>query len=361
MPALISVLIGMLTMILHQIDQVAIKGIATVVPAQSFTIEDEYLSMGRRFVDKTSQGIGVYKRHIAPSHITSSDIASTALDRLLNELLWEKTSIDVLIFITQTPDYIIPGTSFIIHQKFHLNRNTLVFDINMGCSGYIHGLWLLGNLLKNSGLKRGVLIVADTISKVISKEDRSLQLLFGDAASATALEYEKDATKMSFYLANDGVGYQSLMIPKGLFRKNTNFLHSEMLKRNSFDLYMDGVDITNFVLKDVPDSINEFLMHGKIQKETIDYWVLHQANKVILDMLAVKINIPIEKHLLSIEQFGNTSSASIPLTMSYKSRNITEKKLCTLMLAGFGVGLSWGIVHVQINSIILPDIIYSDG
>jgi 3-oxoacyl-[acyl-carrier-protein] synthase-3 len=346
------------------IANIEIAGISSAVPYESRELEDEYTSMNEEFVDRVSQATGVVKRHISPKHLCSSDLACAATSKLLEELNWDKKSLDCIVLITQTPDYLIPNTSSILHKRLGLDTKTVVFDVSMGCSGYVYGLWMVGNLLQSGGLKRGLVIVADTVSKLIAPTDHSYQLLFGDAACVTALEFNENATDMFFNLGSDGSGFDSLIIPKGLFRdyatntditpeKMTQFAHKPTDKLN-----MDGADIMNFALNEIPRVTDELLTYANKDKTSINYWIMHQANKIILTYLAKKIEIPLNKMLFSLEDFGNTSSASIPLTLSYRLNKVLSKEKSTLMLSAFGVGLSWGSALINCAPMVVPEIIY---
>ncbi|MBX9702531.1 MAG: ketoacyl-ACP synthase III [Silvanigrellaceae bacterium] len=351
-------------MVFQAIKNIKIRGICSAVPKEYRVLHDEYQEMGEEWVIKNSQETGVIKRHIAPSYMCASDLACQCIDVLLKKLNWEANSVDVLILITQTPDYLLPNTSSVIHSRLNFSQNTVVFDINLGCSGYVYGLWIAANLISSGSLKRGLIVVADTPSKVIQPSDFALRLLFGDAASVTAIEYHEKANEISFNLKSDGSGFDSLIVPQGLFRelKYNNDISQERLKCFSKDshkrLYMQGSEIMSFALTQVPKVINELLDSSRIDASAIDYWVMHQASKLLLKFLTKKINISDSKMIFSIEEFGNTSSVTIPLTISHKLSHILTQKKQKIMLVGFGVGLSWAAAIVDCDSITMPEILY---
>ena len=354
-------------MAIHQISNINMTGMCSAVPAGNRVITDEYSNMGKEFVDRVACTTGVLKRHLAPAHICASDLAYSALKTLIEELNWSRDSIDCVVLVTQTPDYLLPNTGSVLHQRLGLNKNTIVFDVNLGCSGYIYGLWLVANLLNRGMLKRGLIVVADTISKIVNDSDDSLKLLFGDAASATALEYSEDGGKIDFILGNDGSKFDSLIVPSGLFRslsKNDDIEVEKKLKfmkkKDKQYLTIDGPEMMNFILSEVPCALASLLESAKMDKSNVDYWVMHQANEVVLKNLAKKIGICLERMPFSLNEFGNTSSASIPLTISYKLREILRSKKLNLMLTGFGVGLSWGCSLIRCGNMVMPSIVYVD-
>jgi 3-oxoacyl-[acyl-carrier-protein] synthase-3 len=351
---------------LQTMEHVDIKGICSAVPSNHRCSVHEYTKMGESFVKKNSQAVGVMKRHIAPGSMCASDLACAAIEKLLDSLDWEKQTIDVLIFISQTPDYIIPNTSSVLHHRLKFSQHTIVFDMNLGCSGFIYGLWLISTLMRNGGLKRGLLITADTISKVINQENYELQLLFGDAASATALEHNGDDKRYLDYfsLGNDGCGLNSIMIPQGLFREIHFNDDIPAAIKTSFTgnlntLRIDGPELMSFVLAEIPKMTQALMQYAQVNISHIDYWVMHQANQLVISSLATKMQVSLDKMLLSLGEFGNTSSASIPLTICHHaSKEMFHNKL--VMLIGFGVGYSWGAALIALSHVELPPIIYLD-
>jgi 3-oxoacyl-[acyl-carrier-protein] synthase-3 len=351
-------------MALQSIHNVEVKGICSAVPAKNRVLHDEYAEMGEKFVQRIFQATGVLKRHIAPKAMCASDLACVAVEKLMEKLNWDINSINVVVLVTQTPDYILPNTSSVMHRRLGLESHTVVFDVNLGCSGYIYGLWVVSNLISNGGLKRALIVVADTPTKLLDTSDYALRLLFGDAASATAIEYNENASKISFNLKCDGSGFDSLIVPHGLFRdlKLNNDMSTDKLKKFSDcqlkKLYMQGSEIMNFALNEVPRVIQELVEHNGVDVGNIDYWVMHQASKIILSHIDKKLEIPEGRMLYSLDEFGNTSSVSIPMTISHKLRDILPKKRACFLLCGFGVGLSWGAAILHCGYMALPDIIY---
>lgn len=338
----------------HQVSNVVIKGISTCVPEQFESISSLELFRDNE-AEKFSKNTGINKRHFANTEICTSDLCFKAADELINKLKWDKQEIDVLIFVTQTPDYILPATSNILQNRLGLTKDCYCLDISLGCSGYIYGMSLISILLQNSAFKKGILLVGDTITKLTSNKDKSVYPLFGDAGTATALEFDlKKESKISFNLGGDGSGENAIKITHGgarnLFDESclvyniTDQNNPSNLKR-SVDLSLNGVDVFNFAIKTVPDTIKKLLEKIDMNLQDIDIYVLHQANLFMNETIRKKLKLDSEKFIYSIESFGNTNGASIPLTLcSNYSNNIV---LGNYIMCGFGVGLSWGALHYK--------------
>ena len=275
---------------------------------------------------------------------------------MLEELKWSRGEVNVLIFITQTPDYIIPNTSSLLQEKLGLSKNCLVFDINLGCSGYVYGLSVIGSLLQNIPNGKGLLLVGDVSTSIISQTDRSTIPLFSDAGSATALERTLEGV-MHFNLQTDGKEYDDIIVPDGGFRNKTSedsFVVKEFEKgvcRSNLDMKLEGVKIFNFALREVAPNINSLLQEKSLDKESVDFFVLHQANLLMLESVRKKLQVTVEKFPYSLYDFGNTSSATIPLTIVVKLSDRIRTEKIKWVLSGFGVGLSWGSVYLETENL----------
>lgn len=336
------------------IPGVNIAGIVCAVPKNGLDNESFTSSFSLDQINKIAQITGVLTRRIAPENLCTSDLCAKAAEKLLQDLKWESSSVDALIFISQTPDYFLPATSCTVQEKLGLSSNCAAFDINLGCSGYVYGLWLASSIIK-AGLKRVLLLVGDTISKVVSPEDRSTALLFGDAGSATAIEKNENNGENTFLLGTDGKGQNNLIIPAGGFRlrpsENTRqaILYEDGNSRNEEHLYMNGGEIFNFTIQRAIPLVRDLLEKSNYKSEQVDYFVFHQANKFILKHFVKKLKLPSEKVPINIELYGNTSSASIPLVIV---TNIAEDLLNSkkkVAMFGFGVGYSWGGALVDLG------------
>jgi 3-oxoacyl-[acyl-carrier-protein] synthase-3 len=246
-----------------------------------------------------------------------------------------------------------------------LPKTCAALDVNLGCSGYVYGLWLAGSMIASRTIRRALVTVGD-MSLFWSPLDRATTLLFGDAAAVTALEFSADAEPMWFTLGTDGRGYKNLIIPAGASRippDGQTGIRKEAENgniRSMEDVFMEGSEIFTFTLREVPGMIKSCLQKANWSVEDTDAFVLHQANQFMLNHLAKRMKIPPEKVPLSLGEYGNTSSASIPITISHCLRSRISGEAMNLVMAGFGVGLSWGAVALRCGPIIAPPVIEVD-
>lgn len=322
-----------------QISNVSIKGIVSTVPKNNCqNLEYSGLPLNER--TKLATTTGIFERRVASKNIHTSDLCQEAAKNLLDRINWSADSIDILIFITQTPDHIIPATSHILQHKLGLRKNILSFDVNEGCSGYIYGLALASKLLDGKDNKRCLLLVGDTVSKLIASNDHSNTFLFGDAGTATAVEFNSDLAFVSnVETYSDGSGKDAIIVKAGAVCSRD--FDSETYPPETSYLSLNGADVFLFAIKEAPHAIKHFIQKNKLDVSTIDGFCLHQANKMINTNIAKKIGVQENKFFTSLEKFGNTSSASIPLSICNTPYDgMTSRQL---ILCGFGVGLSWGV------------------
>lgn len=351
-------------MAFQKIKNVKITGITACVPdsivdnTKSKIIGD--VSEIQKFIDTT--GIGM--RHtVGDSKICTSDLCFQAAERLIQDLEWSKQDIDCLIFVTQTPDYILPATSCILQDRLGLSTDCFAIDISLGCSGWVYGLATISQLVGSGNFKKGLLLVGDTVTVTKSERDKSTFPLFGDAGTATALEFSESAPEMFFHTATDGSGYQSIIIEDGGFR---NFFTNESLEvnereegvfRNNLQSYLNGADVFIFGITKAPRSINTLIEKFNINREEVDYLIMHQANKLMNEKIRKKVNIDTKKVPYSLDEYGNTSSASIPLTIVSRLNEKVSSSTNKFIACGFGVGLSWASVYFEIDAIVCPKVI----
>lgn len=303
--------------------------------------------------EKIFQKTGINSRHIAGAQETALDLAERAAKKLLDTMVIEKTDIDFLILATQSPDYILPTSACILQERLGLKKHTGAFDINLGCSAYIYGL-AVSKALAASGIAKSVLLItSDTYSKYIHPFDRSTRTIFGDGASATLIG-DGGMEIGEFDLGSDGSGKELLMIPAGGMRipksENTKReCESEGNIRTQENLYMDGTGIFEFTIREVPESMNRLLKKEKLQKEEVDLFIFHQANKFMLDFLRKRMELDQEKFYLNFSDIGNTVSSSIPIALKRALEEGRIKKGHKVILSGFGVGLSWGTTSLTVT------------
>jgi 3-oxoacyl-[acyl-carrier-protein] synthase III len=342
---------------------VSIAGLSACVPNR---VEDNMsiTLLSPSEIEKLIKTTGIEKRHIADTPTCTSDLCFKAADRLINELGWKREEIDGLIFVTQTPDYILPATAPVLQKRLGLSTDCFSLDISLGCSGYVYGLSTLAGYMQSGMIKKGLLLVGDTSSKYCSPEDKSTYPLFGDTGSATALQYHEGHQGIRFQLGSDGGGDAAIMIKDGGYRNPFNSVSlqrnhvEEGISRNNLELVLDGMDVFSFGISKAPQSINELINRFEIDKETIDLFFFHQANLMMNERIRKKLHLAESKVPYSLKNFGNTSSASIPLTMVTESAGALRNGRQHIAGCGFGVGLSWGSFECVTTDLVIPDLIY---
>ena len=346
-------------MAIFSIPGIVVRGISAAVPAQSEDNEELDLIPPQERANFITQ-MGIRYRRIAPAGLTASDLCIRSAEPLLEKLNWSAADIDILIFISQTPDYLIPNTASVIHQRLRMSKKCIAMDINLGCSGYVYGLSVIGSLLRNIPGGKGLLLVGDCSTSVISRQDKSTWPLFSDAGSATAIEQSAEGL-WHFNLQSDGAGYRDIMINDGGQRNPFSFDslipqdYGPGISRNDLQMRLDGINIFNFALREVTPNILDLLKSINAPQPSIDHFVLHQGNKLMLECVRKKLNEPEAKFPYSLYHYGNTSSASIPVTIITELQTKLTDRNSTLLLSGFGVGLSWGSAYLSLDSpIILP-------
>lgn len=320
-----------------------IAGVSTCVPEQVFDNLNDAIGFEKTELKKVISLAGVARRHVSDGRICSSDLCYKAAEDLIGKLGWEKDSIDGLIFVTQTPDYYLPSTSCMLHKRLGLSDKCAAFDVGLGCSGYPYGLWMAAMMI-NSGHKRVLMLHGETPSVFTSPDDRATYLLFGDAGTATAVESDETAEPWCFTLQTDGEGYSDLIIPAGGFRDRFNS------DKREHHLYMNGSNLFNFTIQRVPPLIADTLSMVNKTAEQVDYFVFHQSNRFIMKHLMKKCGLAESQVPLVLEEFGNAGGPSVALAIT---QGVCEKPLdsaVSMMLLGYGVGLSWSAGLVQLDA-----------
>lgn len=295
--------------------------------------------------EKISQKTGIFKRHIAAQDEFAGDMAEKAGKKLLTENNLDASEIDFLLYCTQSPDYFLPTTACILQHKLGLPTSIGALDFNLGCSGYVYGLAIAKGLITAGIAKKVMLITSETYSKFINPRDKSNKTIFGDAATATLLSNVDGIFEVgNFSFGTDGAGAENLIVRYGALRhrhsKGFDIVDEagEYMK-NDESLYMNGSSIFSFTSSAVPILVNNVISQNELNKEDVDYFLFHQANKYMLDFIRKKIMIPEEKFIYYLAEVGNTVSNTIPIALK---ETCVDKKKGKILLAGFGVGYSWG-------------------
>lgn len=347
------------------IKNVAIRGISAGVPKEVADNKDLPFYTTPEEAEQVIEQIGIAHRHVSSSDITAVDLCYAATIKLLDELHWEKDSIDLIAFVTQQPDYLNHPNSFLIHEKLGLSDRVMCLDFFHGCPGWIVGLSSVASMIMTGNVRRAILLDGDTVSKFIGVLDRESKPLFGDAGTATALEYDENAAPMYFNIGTLSEDGRALIHLSGGTRcpYTMESLKAELDWRSGVSLdttdigKMDGMDVFSFAITKVPKAIKKLCANYSLDIATVDNLFLHQANKMIVENIAKRMAIPMEKTPMSLWEYGNTTSASIPLTMvSERSKELGAAKQKNL-LCGFGTGLAWGAAYVETENVICPPIV----
>jgi len=291
---------------------------------------------------------GIKNRHIADSNETALDLAEKVALKLFQKNKDLSDKIDFIVLCTQSPDYFLPTSACILQERLKLSTNCGAFDFNLGCSGFVYGLAIAKGLILSGCSSNTLLIMADTYSKFIHPFDKSTRTIFGDGAAAVWVgRSEGTESLLEFVFGTDGAGANNFIVPAGGMRcphtENTSLEITDLQgnKRSKNNMYMNGTEIANFMMKTVPELVEDSLNKNNLKKEEIDYFIFHQANKYILEKLREKIKIPEDKFHINMENIGNTVSSTIPIALASALEKNTIIKNYTVMLVGFGVGYSW--------------------
>lgn len=335
---------------------ITISHVATAVPDSILELNSFSGLYGESEVKKIISSTGISKVRVAPPHLTTADLCEAAFREIISKSDLDTRGIGALVFVSQTADHRLPQTSIILQDKLGLSRETACFDIPLGCSGYVYGLFQSAMLIA-SGIEKVALLAGDTSTRIINERDRSVSMVFGDAGTATIIESGK--SDMHISVRSDGSGRDKLIIPAGGCRMPSNTQTSKSREvepgvfRSDDDLYMDGMAIMNFAISEVPLMISETLKTLDWKQEDVGCFALHQANAFMLNYLRKKMKLSIEKVPISVDGFGNTGPASIPLMLCDKAAELSKKnQLEKVVMCGFGVGLSWGTASTDLSSTI---------
>ncbi len=342
---------------------IGISGLAAAVPRNIIDNYKYTTYFDTEAVKEVVDKIGIKERRFADEDTCASDLCFAAAEKLLTDMSIDRTEIDLLVFVSQTPDYKMPATSIILQHRLNLQKSAIAFDINMGCSGFIYGLSTVYSYMQQKGFRKALLLDGETRSKVYSPKDRNTAFLFGDAGVAALIEKDEKYGESFFSLNSDGSRGHLIMINAGGYRNPSSI---ETLKEKVIDehgnirseeqAYMNGPDVFNFLIREVPKDVKNTLAYAEADKDSIDYFVFHQANDYINNYLGKKLKLDKDKVPMSIEKFGNTSSVSIPLTIATQLQDKFDEKK-KVLLCGFGVGLSWATAILNLNQCHISDLV----
>lgn len=353
-------------MAIFSIPNIRISGLAAAVPQREVSnLDYRWISVKER--NQLVKTIGVEKRRIAEKGQTTSDLCFAAANKLLDDLKWDRNEVQALIFVSQSMDYIIPASSTILQDRLYLPKTCMALDIGLGCSGFLYGLSVIGSLMSQSGIKKALLLAGDLSNITSSYRDKSTYPLFGDAGTATALEFDETAVPITFNLQTDGSGHQAIMIHDGgvrnwVSKKSFTYRkYGDGIYRNKLQIALNGIEVFNFSLREVVPNIKATLEYAGKTLNDFDYLVFHQANRLINETIRKMLKVDKEKVPYSIHKFGNTSSASVPLTIVSELQEEIRIKKVRFLLSAFGIGLSWGTVLLETDRLVCPGVLEVGG
>jgi len=326
--------------------QAFIKAISYYLPERVVTNEELVNEFPEWSVDKVAQKVGVNSRHLAAPDETAGDMAEKAARLLFNEYCIDPKSIDFLLLCTQSPDYFLPSTACVLQNRLGIPTSAGAFDYNLGCSGCIYGMAVAKGLIAAGIAKNVLLMTAETYNKYLHPTDKSNRSIFGDGAAACLISTDGFAEIGEFSLGTDGSGANHLIVKTGASRQKaaTGRYVEDDEGHVWFDdyLYMNGGAIFNFTLDAVPAMMKDVLSKNKMEKEEVDYYLFHQANKFMLNTIRKVCVLPKDKFHVNLAETGNTVSSTVLIGLKESISDGTIKIGDRVMIAGFGVGLSWG-------------------
>ena len=341
---------------------VKFSGIAAAVPKEIKEVKDwPIFSPGE--AEKVIGLTHIERSRIAPKGLCCSDLCYEAADKLINELNWDRNEIEALIFVSLSRDYLLPATSCLLQHRLGLNNDCYAIDIPLGCSGYTYGLSVVSGLISNGSIKKALLLVGETTSTFHSPLDKTIWPLIGDAGTATALEFEEGNLGIKFQMGTDGSKGESIISPDGGARNpinNESLIMQENapgISRNRTHVIIDGLNVFAFSITQPPKSMKDLCDHFNLDLERIDYFVIHQANHYMDEKIGRKLKVEPNKIPYCLSEFGNTSCATIPMTLATTMNELIKNKELSLILCSFGAGLSWGSAYLKTNKICCPQLI----
>ncbi|MDD2798953.1 MAG: ketoacyl-ACP synthase III [Bacteroidales bacterium] len=344
-------------------SDVGISGIAAAVPKNTIKNYEYTEHFPEEDVKAVVDKIGIFERRFAEQGVCSSDLCFAAAEKLIVDMSINRDEIDLLVFVSQTPDYRMPATSIILQHRLGLSHNTIAFDLNLGCSGFIYGMSIVYSMMERSNLRKALLLDGETRSRIYSPKDRKTAFIFGDAGVAALIERNDHFGKSYFSMNSDGSKEDLIKMNAGGYRNPTTVetLQEKVVDeygniRSEEHGYMNGGDVFNFVIREIPADIKKIFAYAEKQTSEIDFFVFHQANDFINSYLAKKLKLEKEKVPATIAKFGNTSSVSIPLTIvSELQGRLNDNK--QLFLSGFGVGMTWASAIINTKDCYLSELV----
>lgn len=335
------------------IDNIRILAVSAWLPERKLELSSLSDEFGAGEVAGIIKTTGVERVRIAERNMTSSDMCIKSAEALLEQVQFDRSQIDGLVFVSQTTDWILPATSISIQDRLGLSKETVCVDIHYGCSGYIYGIFQAASWIACGACKNVLVLAGDTTSRIINTHDKSLRMVFGDCGTATIVS--KGEGIMGFQINSDGSGSDKLIVPAGGFRtpisEETSKLEwdADMNGRTQNDLFMDGMAIFNFAITKVHKQVNALIENMAWNKDEVGFYGIHQANEFMVNYVRKKLKIEAELAPVNVRDYGNTGPATLPLLLSDLCSGNHSYNLQRSILTGFGVGLSWGSIATNLS------------
>lgn len=353
-----------------QFNSIKVSGVASAVPTEIVKVSDFASQYGEDYVTKFSASTGIKQFRRTKPHQTASDLCFVAAEKIISEKEVQREEIGALVFVAHSTDYRRPATACVLHKRLGLDKNCVAFDISLGCSAFVYGMQVLCSMMANSDINKALLLVGESLTKMVNPKDKSVNMLFGDGGAAILLEKTEQESSIKGILKTDGTGYKAIIAPGGGFRNidapTQDFTWPDGNVRSLYNTNMQGDDVFGFTISQVPRTIKEFLAKTEVDINSYDCLAFHQANKYISQMLCKKLKCSEDKMPLCLDRFGNTSAPAIPLVLCDTYGSVDEDKELSVLACGFGVGLSWGVCSLTINPkdvfpIVETDEIFEEG
>ena len=330
---------------------IGIAGLACAVPDQYVTVDSFIPVFGEEVTSKFTAGVGIKGMYRALPEQTAGDLAYAAAENLFAHLPVPREKIGALVLVTQSGDYRRPSTACVLQHRLGLTSDCAALEVNLGCSGFVYGLQTAMSMMAQSDMEYLLLLLGETASKLAHPQDKSIAMMYGDAGAAVLLQRDPSA-ETNTLLCTDGGRFKAIILPAGGFRDmnppDDRFLCNDGIERSLYDIYMEGTTVFSFSISDVPKSIQRYFEQTGTAAEDYDLFLFHQANQFIIKQLSKKLKLPAEKVPISLDRYGNSGGISIPLTLcaNYAGKETGVRRL---FMAGFGIGLSWGVTDARID------------
>jgi len=332
-------------------EGIKIIGMSCAVPDNKVTVDSFSSTFGEEITTKFSVATGIKSMYKALTEQTASDLATAATENLLSKCSINREDIGLMVLVTQSPDYRRPSSASVVQKRLGLSIDCSCMELNLGCSGFIYGMQTIMSLMNSSETKYGLLLMGETASKLVDPRDKSIVMMYGDAGAAILFEKDGSTDRTITLLRSDGSRFKSIILPAGGFRDmnppKERFICSDGIERSLYDIYMDGTSVFSFSISDVPKSIEDYLTYTQSSVDDYDAIVFHQANEFIIKQISRKLKIKKNLVPISLDRYGNTGGISIPLTLCDA---FAEKKgVKKVLMIGFGIGLSWGVMGMFVD------------